>query len=260
MDLYELLARQMQVRHIASTSRTCSQSMPFAPKSTRIQCCCCGSGRRATLGSSGKLAGATGSKRSITTSICCQASKWLQTVNVGELSCQACQAIAATCLSLRPTLFVKHTYETAHLHSLSVAMRALLFQSRKHQTCLRLLPASSSVLQYEDQLLQALALSVMPLDRLTKSAEDAAALSRTLGEQPARTAEDSLAQELLNWFKHEFFTWVRSLQLTLPGVALQACSLSCFSKRDIKRSVYHALLYVSAVDSNGVSRQHNHGW
>lgn len=64
------------------------------------------------------------------------------------------------------------------------------------------------LLQYEDQLLQALALSVMPLDRLTIAAEDAAALSRATGEEPPKAAEDRLAQELLNWFKHEFFTWV----------------------------------------------------
>ena len=48
----------------------------------------------------------------------------------------------------------------------------------------------------------------MPMDRLTESAEKAAALSAALGEQPVRQAEDLLAQELLSWFKHEFFTWV----------------------------------------------------
>lgn len=63
-------------------------------------------------------------------------------------------------------------------------------------------------LQYEDELLQALAQSVMPMDRLTKSVDKAAALSAAMGEQPVRQAEDLLAQELLGWFKHEFFTWV----------------------------------------------------
>ena len=65
------------------------------------------------------------------------------------------------------------------------------------------------MLQYEDELLQALAQSVMPMDRLIDSADKAAALSVSLQEQPVRQREDLLAQELLSWFKHEFFTWVR---------------------------------------------------
>lgn len=64
------------------------------------------------------------------------------------------------------------------------------------------------MLQYEDELLQALAHSVMPMDRLIGSADKAAALSACLQEQPVRQREDLLAQELLSWFKHEFFTWV----------------------------------------------------
>ena len=63
-------------------------------------------------------------------------------------------------------------------------------------------------MQYEDELLQAIAQSVMPLDRLTSCAGSAAALSVSLDEQPVRQAEDLLAQELLTWFKHDFFTWV----------------------------------------------------
>ncbi len=63
-------------------------------------------------------------------------------------------------------------------------------------------------MQYEDELLQAIAQSVMPLDRLVSSAQSAAALSASMGERPARQTEDLLAQELLTWFKHDFFTWV----------------------------------------------------
>lgn len=65
------------------------------------------------------------------------------------------------------------------------------------------------MLQYEDELLQALAQSVMPMDRLIDSADKAAALSAALQEQPVRQQEDLLAQELLTWFKNDFFTWVR---------------------------------------------------
>ena len=63
-------------------------------------------------------------------------------------------------------------------------------------------------MQYEDELLQALAQSVIPIDRLIDSAEKAAALSASMQEQPARQSEDLLAQELLSWFKDEFFAWV----------------------------------------------------
>ena len=87
-----------------------------------------------------------------------------------------------------------------------------------------------SVLQYEDELLQALAQSVMPMGRLTDSADKAAALSASLQEQPVRQREDLLAQELLSWFKHEFFTWVSNAAVLfscflcwLPGVALRLC-------------------------------------
>lgn len=74
----------------------------------------------------------------------------------------------------------------------------------------RLQSSLQHTLLYEDELLQAIAQSVMPLDRLVGSANSAAALNIFMGEQPARQAEDLLAQELLTWFKHDFFTWVNS--------------------------------------------------
>ena len=54
----------------------------------------------------------------------------------------------------------------------------------------------------------------MPLDRMIGSADKAAALSASLQEQPVRQREDLLAQELVSWFKHEFFTWVRKAALS----------------------------------------------
>ena len=51
----------------------------------------------------------------------------------------------------------------------------------------------------------------MPLDRMNRSAEDAATLSAAMGEQPVRQVEDLLAQELLTWFKHDFFSWVSTI-------------------------------------------------
>lgn len=61
---------------------------------------------------------------------------------------------------------------------------------------------------YEDELAQAVALSVMDLDRMTTRAEEAAALSCIIGENPPLAMEDALAMELLSWFKLEFFSWV----------------------------------------------------
>ncbi len=100
----------------------------------------------------------------------------------------------------------------------------------------------SLCMQYEDELLQVISQSVMPLDRLVGSANSAAALSVSMGEQPARQAEDLLAQELLMWFKHDFFAWVNfasDTMYTVPCWSITAhlfgfaqlqvskCSLKC---------------------------------
>lgn len=56
---------------------------------------------------------------------------------------------------------------------------------------------------------QALALSVIPLDELGDRAERAAVLSRQMEEHPPLDEVDALAEELLLWFKRDFFAWVR---------------------------------------------------
>ena len=61
--------------------------------------------------------------------------------------------------------------------------------------------------QYEDELLQSLALSVLPLDALEAEAAETAAASASLGERPPLAPADALALLLLEWFKR-FFTWV----------------------------------------------------
>lgn len=43
---------------------------------------------------------------------------------------------------------------------------------------------------YEDELAQAVALSVMPLERLEAAAEEASAVSRAMGEEPPLARED----------------------------------------------------------------------
>ena len=66
--------------------------------------------------------------------------------------------------------------------------------------------------QCEDELLQSLALSVMPLDTLEAEAAETAAASAALGEVPPLAAADALALLLLEWFKR-FFTWVHTSHL-----------------------------------------------
>lgn len=55
-------------------------------------------------------------------------------------------------------------------------------------------------------------LSVLPLERLYSAAEAREALDESWGMQ------DYLIQELLKWFKHDFFQWVNSLPCEKCGV------------------------------------------
>ena len=64
------------------------------------------------------------------------------------------------------------------------------------------------VLSYENELPQAMAMSVMDLDGMQARAEDAAALSAILEDATPLAAEDALAEELVAWFKQDFFSWV----------------------------------------------------
>ena len=73
---------------------------------------------------------------------------------------------------------------------------------------------------YDDELAQAIAASLMPLDRMEASAREAAALSLEMGEDPAQPFEEALLSQLLSWFKGEFFTWVR---VGVAGLGASAC-------------------------------------
>ncbi|GAX78680.1 hypothetical protein CEUSTIGMA_g6118.t1 [Chlamydomonas eustigma] len=63
------------------------------------------------------------------------------------------------------------------------------------------------VIKCEDELLQALALSVMPLDELRAESASELALNASLGQSISLSEEDLLVQKLLHWFKYEFFKW-----------------------------------------------------
>jgi hypothetical protein len=79
-----------------------------------------------------------------------------------------------------------------------------------HQACAAVRSdLNSCLLQYEVPGAQEAARNAMPLGRLNATAADAAALSRHMGEEPTLHRSDALVQEMLAWFKAEFFTWVR---------------------------------------------------
>ena len=81
------------------------------------------------------------------------------------------------------------------------------------------MPPSSFSPQCEDELLQALALSVMPLEELHAEAASELALNAGLGQALALAHEDLLVQKLLAWFKQCFFRWT-------DNPACGACSSS----------------------------------
>lgn len=75
---------------------------------------------------------------------------------------------------------------------------------------------------YEDELAQAVALSVMDLDSMQARAADAAALDAMLADGPPLSMDDALAEELLSWFKLDFFSWVDNPACALCGYASTA--------------------------------------
>ncbi|KAK9819776.1 hypothetical protein WJX72_002242 [[Myrmecia] bisecta] len=113
--------------------------------------------------------------------------------------------------------------DEALARALQAEEHQLAFASRQpaadgHQEfATRLQAAVQTVLQYEDQLLQALALSVVPLEELQREAAEQVKLIEAMGEQPPLAAEDALAQGLLAWFKADFFKWVNNPACQLCG-------------------------------------------
>lgn len=71
-------------------------------------------------------------------------------------------------------------------------------------------------MQYEDEVAQALALSVLPLDELHVEAADQAQLCTELGIDTCTDQQAAFGQALLDWFKSKFFSWV-----------CPACQLRC---------------------------------
>ena len=61
-------------------------------------------------------------------------------------------------------------------------------------------------MQYEDETLQAMALSCIPDDELREEAQQQVHEARAKGQHMAE--QDAMTRQLLDWFKHKFFTWV----------------------------------------------------
>ena len=62
--------------------------------------------------------------------------------------------------------------------------------------------------QYEDETLQAMALSVIPEDELQAAADAAIEESRQNGDAPVLAQQDAFVRQMLLWFKRDFFSWV----------------------------------------------------
>ena len=75
--------------------------------------------------------------------------------------------------------------------------------------------------QYEVAGAQAAARAAMPLAGLRAAAEDAAQLSRDMGDTVPLAVEEVLAVALLDWFKLKFFTWVWHNSRTIPFCSLR---------------------------------------
>lgn len=76
------------------------------------------------------------------------------------------------------------------------------------------------MLQYEDELLQALARSIIPLETLQKHAAE-----KSGDKIDSPKTNDFLLLELLKWFKHEFFTWTDSPKcISCNGKTIYHCN------------------------------------
>ena len=73
-------------------------------------------------------------------------------------------------------------------------------------------------MQYEDELAQCMALSVMPVEEIQAEAADQAQLGTELGISTCTDEQAGTAQALLDWFKLRFMSWVRC------EVACMCCS------------------------------------
>lgn len=97
-------------------------------------------------------------------------------------------------------------------------------------------------LQCEDEMVQAMALSVMPIEELQAEAAEAVEVSSAMGEDPVVATQDALAEALLSWFKLHFFSWVCCLavwhaQLCAPNAVhwsvYQGCDAPCISSATV---------------------------
>ena len=90
-------------------------------------------------------------------------------------------------------------------------------QQQQNQFLSRLQSGMETITKYEDELAQAMALSVVPVEELERKV--------TEGKEPkcaGLSFRDAFIVELLKWFKHEFFSWCDK-----PNCASTKC---CFSK------------------------------
>eukprot|EP00854_Cymbomonas_tetramitiformis_P032586 gene32586-41415_t len=76
----------------------------------------------------------------------------------------------------------------------------------------RLESSLATTLSYEDPLLRARALSVIPVQRIESEAQSEVSANLVPGQDVAHSAalKDAMVRALLKWFKRDFFKWVNS--------------------------------------------------
>lgn len=96
----------------------------------------------------------------------------------------------------------EHRLATVHLSAQSQP-------TLQHPLMNHIAAALQTVSRYDDPLLQAMAMSIIPLDTLQAQARDALELQQQLGDAHNNTlhVDDVLAAELTAWFKRDFFQW-----------------------------------------------------
>lgn len=84
---------------------------------------------------------------------------------------------------------------------------------------------TNRVRSYEDQISQAISISLIP-ETLTLAAKEAAELSNSMGDHPPLSYQDALSLELLSWFKRDFFKWVNSPSCDICGSSTRSCGVT----------------------------------
>jgi peptide-N4-(N-acetyl-beta-glucosaminyl)asparagine amidase len=102
----------------------------------------------------------------------------------------------------------------------------------------QVLHTSEVPLAYENSALLDKALEILPLERLYSKAEIAESQDSNWGHQ------DHLIRELLNWFKHDFFSWVNAPPCSTCGSETVGQGSSAPTEQERRDGAGHVELFL----------------